>query len=395
METWRKNKKWRGTYPGWHNINYLYMWIPKIPHLYFTSVLGSQNSVHSGQRWTIFDSVDGDDKQPWRVPLCHGHISCDALPDELLISFVCICIYHPVANQPQYDGTMVVLGNLGIAGFHYCLKIFWASPMSYMQMRHHEHFPKPSGTGSQRWGVKLRRQACHWLCDVSRPGGASGTSETLWQCPNCWAMVVRWVDDGTQVALRCSFHRGGGCSVTPCHRPMSAAAVMLSWGWHLCQWSVWLSASGASASFFLGDLLGPFNSWQRPSSYTELCSSWKTSWKFLVLTLLCLIIYCAFVMHGWTPLYVLHGHHRVMAAVSPPSCRLRVWRRHCCHRNVGRLHWRHRGVAPQQRPDGCWHVANVWAIFACNEPGAIGRRHLQIRQAMKLFNFLPKSPDGT
>ena len=37
------------------------------------------------------------------------------------------------------------------------------------------------------------------------------------------------------------------------------------------------------------------------------------------LTLLCLITYCAFEMHGWIPLYIPHGRHHTMAAVPPTS----------------------------------------------------------------------------
>ncbi len=111
----------------------------------------------------------------------------------------------------------------------------------------------------------------------------------------------------------------------------------------------------------------------------EDCGCWvkilflsKTSWKFLVLTLLCLITYCAFGMHGWTPLYIPRG----------------------LHRNVGQCHWRHR------RPQGS-------IPMAFNTPPMSGRFLLAMSQApsgssifkcdqpMKLFSFSPKSPDGT
>ncbi len=50
--------------------------------------------------------------------LCHGHISCDALPGELAASFAYICIHRPAAHQPHRHRTEVALGNLGIAGRH-------------------------------------------------------------------------------------------------------------------------------------------------------------------------------------------------------------------------------------------------------------------------------------
>ncbi len=50
--------------------------------------------------------------------LCRGHISCDALRDELATSFAYICIHPAAAYQPHCDGTAVALGNLGIAGRH-------------------------------------------------------------------------------------------------------------------------------------------------------------------------------------------------------------------------------------------------------------------------------------
>ncbi len=50
--------------------------------------------------------------------LCRGHISCDALRDELATSFAYICIHPAAAYQPYCDGTAVALGNLGIAGRH-------------------------------------------------------------------------------------------------------------------------------------------------------------------------------------------------------------------------------------------------------------------------------------
>ncbi len=78
------------------------------------------------------------------------------------------------------------------------------------------------------------------MCDVSGPGGGSGTSATLWRYPDHWAMVVRRVDDGTEVELQCSLYRAAAAVLHPCHRPMSAAAAMLSQGG--------TSASGASGS---------------------------------------------------------------------------------------------------------------------------------------------------
>ncbi len=92
----------------------------------------------------------------------------------------------------------------------------------------------------------------------------------LWRCPNHWAMVVRWVDDGTEVAMRCSFYQAVAAVLPSCHCPVSAAATMLSRGD--------TSASGASKSLqelvplsFLVISLDPF--WQPPSSYAELCPS--------------------------------------------------------------------------------------------------------------------------
>ncbi len=98
--------------------------------------------------------------------LCHGHISCDALPDELATSFAYIALWHTRRTE-------VALGNLGIAGLNYSLKIFWASPMSDMQMRHHEHVSKPSGGGSRRRGVALHRQACRCAMYLG-PGAPQG-----------------------------------------------------------------------------------------------------------------------------------------------------------------------------------------------------------------------------
>ncbi len=71
-----------------------------------------------------------------------GHISCDALSDELVTSFAYICIHHPAAHQPHCDGTVVALGNLGIAVRHrrnYYLKLFRPLPMSDMPITHREH----------------------------------------------------------------------------------------------------------------------------------------------------------------------------------------------------------------------------------------------------------------
>ncbi len=53
---------------------------------------------------------------------------------------------------------------------------------------------------------------------------------------------MRQVDDGTEVALRCSFYRVAAAVLPPCHRPMSvAAAMLLRGGTAHCQRSVRIS----------------------------------------------------------------------------------------------------------------------------------------------------------
>ncbi len=115
---------------------------------------------------------------------------------------------------------------------------------------------------------------------------------------------------------------------------------------------------------------------------------WKTSLKFLVLTLLCLITYCTFGMHGWTPLYIPRGRHRAMAAVPPGG-----------------------GLAAALLPSQCWTMAlapsrgrNPMAVNMSPTSGQFllamsqvpsGGGIFKCDQPMKLFNFSPKLSDGT
>ena len=128
--------------------------------------------------------------------LCHGHISCDALPDELATSFAYNCIHHPAHTSRTVMALWwrwEIWASLeGITGFNHSLNILGASSMSDAQMRHCNHVPEPLGGCSQHRRVALQQQ------DVSGPRSASGTSVTLCRFPDHWVMVVRWVDDGTE-----------------------------------------------------------------------------------------------------------------------------------------------------------------------------------------------------
>ncbi len=84
---------------------------------------------------------------------------------------------------------------LKICGHHRCL-----------QMKHHEHAPKPSGGGSRHWGVALQRQACGCAIYLG-PGAPLRLQRCFGDVPDGWAMFVRLVYDGTEVALQCSFYR--------------------------------------------------------------------------------------------------------------------------------------------------------------------------------------------
>ncbi len=121
-----------------------------------------------------------------------------------------ICIHHPAAHQPHWDGTVVALGNLGITGLMLICKWGIANTSS-----NHRPVAPDIGGGTAVAGLPL--------CDVSGPGGTTGTSAILWWCPDRWAIVVRQVDKGTEVALRCSFYRAMAAVLpTSCHCPMSA-----------------------------------------------------------------------------------------------------------------------------------------------------------------------------
>ncbi len=141
------------------------------------------------------------------MDLCRGHISCDALRDKLATSFAYIPRRHTSRTAMALRWRWGIWASQeGIAGFNYSLKKFLASPMSNMQMRHREHVSKPSGGGSRRPGVALRRQACRCAIYLS-PGEPRELQRRYGDVP----ITGRWSCNGLTMARRqhCDVHSIG------------------------------------------------------------------------------------------------------------------------------------------------------------------------------------------
>ncbi len=90
------------------------------------------------------------------------------------------------------------------------------------------------------------------LAIVSDDDGRGLKITWRWTPGDHWAMVMRWVDDGTERGSNAMFILSGcGCSVTLLPSPNVNGCRHAITGWHLCQWSVQISAGACASSFLL------------------------------------------------------------------------------------------------------------------------------------------------